>query len=105
MEHAVARDEVDRPAALRVSRTNHRRVAAATGLKETKVRWILRLPGATSAAAAGRCHVLPVLLPQNLAGVGIEGVQVVGDSRDIPDLFHTGLCRALADDEHRHERV
>ena len=46
VEHAVAGDEVDRPAPLRIGRTDHRRVAAAARPEEAEVRRIRGLPAA-----------------------------------------------------------
>src|SRR5262249_47033545 len=94
VEHAVAGDEVDRPSTLRIRWANHRSVAAAARAKEpevSRVGW-LRLPAATAATAAapGRFRIVPVLLPEDLSAVGVERVQIVGNAREEPDLFHAG---------------
>ena len=53
VQHAVAGDEVDRPPALRVGRTDHRRVAAAAGLQEAETLRILRGGAPPRPAGAG----------------------------------------------------
>ena len=53
VQHAVAGDEVHRPAALRVGRTDDRRVAAAARTQEAELpRTARRRPGAAGCAGA-----------------------------------------------------
>ena len=105
VQHPVARDEIDSAPALRVSGADDRRVAAAARLEEPELPRILRSIASASAAAANGRVVRPVLLPENLAGLDVEGVEVVGDPVDDADLSCAAGGRKLTDHEDRHQRV
>ena len=74
------------PSPLRVRRTDDRRIAASARPKEAEMRRIgIGAAGLRRPRHAGG-GIVPVLLPQDRAGLDVEGIEVVGDAVDNADL-------------------
>ncbi len=100
VQHAVAGDEIDLAAPLRIGRSNHRCRAAAAGPKEVVAAGVGVATGIDVLAFVG-----PVPSPDDLAGVDVEPVQVVGDAVDDANLPRPAGAPELSDNQHRHQRV
>src|SRR5207244_5983992 len=93
VQHSIAGDKIDWPPPLRIGGADDRRVAAAAWPQKPEVNRInslLDLP-----------FVGPMLVPEHLPRIDIEGVEVVRDAGHDAHLFAALGSFQLTDYEHR----